>query len=119
MNSLGKYFLAPLVLTFVFIGLFESINPPSWPKEAIGYELFACWIVMAAILGRRMTKDEEELKQEAKRREEEAAKMEMEMYLVNMRSQAEVELEKHRLTLEAQAPRQGENNQPKDATSRN
>jgi hypothetical protein len=32
--------------------------------------------------------------------------MEMEKYLVNMRSKEQIELEKHRLTLEAQRPKQ-------------
>lgn len=35
-----------------------------------------------------------------------ANKMEMEKYLINIRSREQVELEKHRLTLEAQRPKQ-------------
>lgn len=106
MDFLCKYFLGPLILTGVLIGVFETINPRSWPKEAVAFELIGCWVVIAAILGRDMVKEEERQRQEAKCREEEAAKVEMEKYLVNMRSREQVELEKHRLTLEAQRPKQ-------------
>lgn len=106
MDWLCKYILGPLLLTGILIALFESINPPSWPREAVGYELLACWVVIAAILGREMVKEEEREKQEAKRREEEAARMDMEKYLADLHSKEQVELEKHRLTLEAQRPKQ-------------
>jgi hypothetical protein len=106
MDKLCKYFLGPMLLTGILIGVFETINPRSWPKGAVGVELAACWIVIAAILGKDMVKEEERQREEAKRREEEAAKMEMEKYLINMRSREQVELEKHRLTLEAQRPKQ-------------
>jgi len=85
------YFLAPVVVTFVLIGLFESVNPPSWPKGAVAGELFACWVIIAAILGRNMTKEEERQKAEEARR-----------FDAELRSKEQVELEKHRLTLEAQ-----------------
>lgn len=106
MEFLCKWFLGPLILTGLLIALFESINPHSWPKEAVAFELAGCWVVIAAILGRDMVKEEERQREEAKRREEEAAKMEMEKYLINIRSREQVELEKHRLTLEAQRPKQ-------------
>ena len=106
MDWLCKYILGPLLLTGILIALFESINPPSWPREAVGYELLACWVVIAAILGREMVKEEEREKQEAKRREEEAAKTEMDKFHAELRSKEQVELEKHRLTLEAQRPKQ-------------
>lgn len=106
MDFLCKYFLGPMILTAILIGVFETINPRSWPKEAVGFELLGCWVVIAAILGGDMVKEEERQRQEAKAREEEAAKMEMEKYLINMRSKEQVELEKHRLTLEAQRPKQ-------------
>ena len=95
MDWLCKYILGPLLLTGVLIALFESINPPSWPSEAVGYELLACWVVIAAILGRGMEKDE------ARQKEEEAKRFEAEL-----RSKEQVELEKHRLTLEAQRSKQ-------------
>lgn len=91
METLCKYFLAPVVVTFVLIGLFESVNPPSWPKGAVAGELFACWVIIAAILGRNMTKEEERQKAEEARR-----------FDAELRSKEQVELEKHRLTLEAQ-----------------
>jgi hypothetical protein len=106
METLCKYFLAPVVVTFVLIGLFESVNPPSWPKGAIAGELFACWLVIAAIGGHNMVKEEERQRQEAKRREEEAAKTEMDKFHAELRSKEQIELEKHRLTLEAQRPKQ-------------
>jgi hypothetical protein len=106
MESLGKYFLGPLLVTFLLIALFESINPPTWPKKAVALELAGCWVVIAAILGRNMAKDEERQMQEAKRREEDAAKIEMEKFQAELRSKEQVELEKHRLTLETQRPKQ-------------
>jgi hypothetical protein len=101
MYALCRLFVGTLLVTFLLIGLFESINPRSWPKEAVRFELAACWLVIAAIGGRNMVKEEERQRQEAKRREEEAAKMEMEKFLINMRSREQVELGKHRLSLEA------------------
>lgn len=95
LDKLCKYVLGPLLLTGILIALFESINPPSWPREAVGYELLACWVVIAAILGRGMEKDE------ARQKEEEARRFEAEL-----RSKEQVELEKHRLTLEAQRSKQ-------------
>ena len=95
METLCKYFLAPVVVTFVLIGLFESVNPPTWPKGAVAGELFACWVIIAAILGRNMTKEEERQKAEEARR-----------FDAELRSKEQVELEKHRLTLEAQRPKQ-------------
>jgi hypothetical protein len=106
MDFLCKYFIGPLILTGILIGVFETINPKSWPKEAVGGELLVCWVVIAAILGRDMSKKEEQEKQEAKRREEEAAKAAMEKLHAELRSKEQVELEKHRLTLEAQRPKQ-------------
>jgi hypothetical protein len=50
------YFLGPLFLTGLLIALFESINPSSWPRSAVGWELAACWFVIFAILGRDMAK---------------------------------------------------------------
>ena len=99
MEFVCKWFLGPLVLTFVLIGVFESVNPPSWPKAAVGFELLGCYVVIAAILGRDMVKQEE-------RERQDAAKMEMEKHLAELRSKEQVELEKHRLTLEAQRPKQ-------------
>lgn len=106
MEKLCKYFISPLLVTFLLIALFESVNPRSWPKYAMGFELAACWIVIAAILGKDMVKEEERQKEEAKRREDEAAKMEMDKFHAELRSKEQVELEKHRLTLEAQRPKQ-------------
>lgn len=106
MNALCKYFLAPLLVTFLLIALFESVNPRSWPKHAVGFELAACWLVIAAIGGRNMVKEEERQRQEPKRREEEAAKTEMDKFHAELRSKEQVELEKHRLTLEAQRLKQ-------------
>lgn len=106
MNFFCKYFIGPMVLTGILIGVFETINPRSWPKEAVGFELLGCWIVIAAILGKGMVKEEERQKEEAKRREEEAAKTEMDKFHAELRSKEQVELEKHRLTLEAQRPKQ-------------
>jgi hypothetical protein len=104
MNLACKFF-GSMVLTLILIGVFESINPPSWPKEAVAGELMACWFVIAAILGREMVKEEERQRQEANRREEEA-KAAMEKFHAELRSREQVELEKHRLTLEAQRPKQ-------------
>lgn len=95
METLCKYVLGPMVLTFVLIGVFESINPPSWPKGAIVGELVACWVVIAAILGREMEKEEKRQKEEEARR-----------FDAELRSKEQVELEKHRLTLEAQQSKQ-------------
>ncbi len=95
MEKLCKYVLGPLVLTFVLIGVFESINPPSWPKEAIAGELLACYVVIAVVLGREMEKEEKRQKEEEARR-----------FDAELRSKEQVELEKHRLTLEAQQSRQ-------------
>ena len=106
METLCKYFLGPMMLTLILIGVFESINPPSWPKEAVVGELVACWFVIAAILGRGMVKEEERQRQEAKRREEEEARAAMEKFHAELRSKEQTELEKHRLTLEAQRPKQ-------------
>lgn len=108
MDFLCKYFFGPMILTFILTGVFETINPKSWPKEAVVGELLVCWVVIAAILGKDMVKKEEQEKEEAKRREEEAAKLEMEKFLINMRSKEQVELEKHRLSLEAQRGKQVE-----------
>jgi hypothetical protein len=88
-------FLGSVVLTGILIGVFESINPPSWPKEAVLGELLACWVVIAAILGREMEKEEKRQKEEEARR-----------FDAELRSKEQVELEKHRLTLEAQQSKQ-------------
>jgi hypothetical protein len=106
MEFLCKWFLGPIVLTGILIGVFESVNPPSWPKAALGGELLACWVVIAAILGGDMAKKEEQQRQDAKHREEEEAKAAMEKFHAELRSKEQVELEKHRLTLEAQRPKQ-------------
>ncbi len=106
MEFLCKWFLGPVVLTGILIAVFESVNPKSWPKEAVAGELLACWVVIAAILGREMTKKEERERQDAKRHEEEVAKTEMDKFHAELRSKEQVELEKHRLTLEAQRPKQ-------------
>lgn len=106
MEFVCKWFLGPLVLTSVLIAVFESINPPSWPRAAVGFELLGCYVVIAAILGRDMVKKEERERQEAKRREEEAVRMEMDKFQAELRSKEQVELEKHRLTLEAQRSKQ-------------
>jgi uncharacterized membrane protein YbhN (UPF0104 family) len=90
-----KYFLAPIVVTFILTGVFEAINPPSWPKGAVIGELLACWVVIAAILGREMEKEEKRQKEEEARR-----------FDAELRSKEQVELEKHRLTLEAQQSKQ-------------
>lgn len=95
LDNLCKYVLGPLLLTGILIALFESINPPSWPRSAVGWELLACWVVIAGILGRDMIKQEEREKQEAAKRFE-----------AELRSKEQVELEKHRLTLEAQRTKQ-------------
>lgn len=95
MEKLCKYVLGPLVLTFVLIGVFESINPPSWPKGAIVGELLACYVVIAVVLGREMEKEEKRQKEEEARR-----------FDAELRSKEQVELEKHRLTLEAQQSKQ-------------
>ena len=91
MDFLCKYFLGPLLLTGILIGVFEIINPKSWPKHAVGVELAACWFILLAGLGRNQAQEEKERK---------AA--EMEKFLAELRSKEQVELEKHRLTLEAQ-----------------
>jgi hypothetical protein len=91
------YFLGSVLLTGILIGVFETINPRSWPKEAVAGELLACWVVIAAILGRNMTKEEERQKAEEARR-----------FDAELRSKEQVEMEKHRLTLEAQRPKQEE-----------
>jgi hypothetical protein len=106
MDWLCKYVLAPIVVTFILTGVFEAINPPSWPKGAVIGELLACWVLMAAYLGREMEKEEEQERQEAKRREDAAAKMEMDKFQAELHSKEQVELEKHRLTLEAQGSKQ-------------
>ena len=106
MKSLCTYFLGSVLVTCLLIALFESINPRTWPKGAVGIELAACWLVIAAIGGRNMVKEEERQKQEAKRREEEAAKMEMDKFHAELCSKEQVELEKYRITLEAQRPKQ-------------
>ncbi len=95
MDKLCKYFLAPIVVTFILTGVFEAINPPSWPKGAIVGELLACYVVIAAILGREMEKEEKRQKEEEARR-----------FDAELRSKEQVELEKHRLTLEAQRSKQ-------------
>jgi hypothetical protein len=105
MDSLWR-FLGSIMLTLILIGVFESINPPSWPKEAMVGELAACWLVIACILGREMVKEEERQRQEAKRREEAEAKAAMEKFHAELRCKEQVELEKLRLTLEAQRPKQ-------------
>ena len=105
MDFLCKWFLGPMVLTGILIAVFESVNPKSWPREAVGGELLACWVVIAAILGGDMVKKEEREKEDAKRREEEA-KAAMDKFHAELRSKEQVELEKHRLTLEAQRPKQ-------------
>jgi cell shape-determining protein MreC len=106
MNSLCRYFFGSVLVTCLLIALFESVNPRTWPKQAVGWELAACWLVIAAIGGHNMVKEEERQKQEAKRREEETAKTEMDKFHAELRSKEQVELEKHRLTLEAQRPKQ-------------
>jgi hypothetical protein len=95
MDKLCKYVLAPIVVTFILTGVFEAINPPSWPKGAIVGELLACYVVIAVILGREMEKEEKRQKQEEARR-----------FDAELRSKEQVELEKHRLTLEAQQSKQ-------------
>ena len=95
MEKLCKYFLGPIVVTFVLIGVFESINPPSWSKGAIVGELVACYVVIAVVLGREMEKEEKRQKEEEARR-----------FDAELKSKEQVELEKHRLTLEAQRSKQ-------------
>jgi hypothetical protein len=95
MDKLCKYFLGPIVVTFVLTGVFEAINPPSWPKGAVIGELVACWMVIAVVLGREMEKEEKRQKEEEARR-----------FDAELRSKEQVELEKHRLTLEAQQSKQ-------------
>ena len=95
MDKLCKYFLAPIVVTFILTGVFEAINPPSWPKGAIVGELLACYVVIAVVLGREMEKEEKRQKEEEARR-----------FDAELRSKEQVELEKHRLTLEAQRSKQ-------------
>ena len=85
------YFFGSVVITGVLIAVFESINPSSWPRGAVLFELLGCYVVIAAILGKDMARKEEQERQDAQRRDEEAAKL---------------ELEKHRLTLEAQRSKQ-------------
>jgi hypothetical protein len=58
MDKLCKYFLALIVVTFILTGVFEAINPPSWPKGAIVGELLACYVVIAVVLGKEMEKEE-------------------------------------------------------------
>lgn len=95
MDKLCKYFLGPIVVTFVLTGVFEAINPPSWPKGAVIGELVACWMVIAVVLGREMEKEEKRQKEEEARR-----------FDAELKSKEQVELEKHRLTLEAQQSKQ-------------
>jgi hypothetical protein len=95
MDKLCKYFLASIVVTFILTGVFEAINPPSWPKGAIVGELLACYVVIAVVLGREMEKEEKRQKEEEARR-----------FDAELRSKEQVELEKHRLTLEAQQSKQ-------------
>jgi hypothetical protein len=106
MEFLCKWFLGPIVLTGILIGVFESVNPKSWPRAAVGFELLGCWVVIAAILGGDMAKKEEREREDAKRREEEEAKAAMEKFHAELRSKEQVELEKHRLTMDAQRPKQ-------------
>ncbi len=51
MDKLCKYFLGPIVVTFVLTGVFVAINPPSWPKGAVIGELRAT-LAPEAIAGR-------------------------------------------------------------------
>lgn len=95
MDSFCKYILGPLVLGFVLTGVFEAINPPSWPKGAVLGELLGCYLFVAVLLG--WEKGKEEMRQKA----EEARRFDAEL-----RSKEQVELEKHRLTLETQQSKQ-------------
>ncbi len=71
----------------------------------------SCWAAgqssasLQGVFARREKKCQEEAQ---KRCEEEAAKTEMEKFLAELHSKEQVEVEKHRLTLEAQRPKQGE-----------
>lgn len=95
MDKLCKYFLGPIVVTFVLTAVFEAVNPPSWPKGAVIGELLACYVVIAVVLGREMEKEEKRQKEEEARR-----------FDAELKSKEQVELEKHRLTLEAQQSKQ-------------
>lgn len=106
MDWLCRYIFGPLLLTFILIGVFETINPKSWPKEAVGGEVLVSMVICLLCLQRTEAKEKEQEKQEAKRREEEAARTEMEKFQAELRSKEQVDLEKHRLTLEAQRPKQ-------------
>lgn len=91
MYTLLRYGVGGLLYT-VFMGvLFDSINPDSWPKSAVGFEVAGCWVFIALILGREDGKE--------KKRQEQ---MEVERHLAELHSKEKVELEKHRLTLTAQ-----------------
>ena len=58
-------------------------------------ELLACYVVIAVVLGREMEKEEKRQKEEEARR-----------FDAELRSKEQVELEKHRLSLEAQQSKQ-------------
>ncbi|HVX13354.1 MAG TPA: hypothetical protein VHC22_19370 [Pirellulales bacterium] len=99
MNTLIRYAIGGLIASFVLIALFESINPKSWPRSAVGFELAGCFIVFAAIMGRQEAKEK---KQEEQR--------ETDKHFAELRSKERVELEKHRMTLEAQQKTDGASN---------
>jgi hypothetical protein len=94
-DSICKYSIAPIVVSVILAGVFQAINPPSWPKGALIGELVVCWVLMAAYLGNELEKEEKEKKEEEARR-----------FDAELRSKEQVELEKHRLTLEAQQSKQ-------------
>ena len=91
MYTLLRYGVGGLLYTFLLGVLFDSINPASWPKSAVGFEVAGCWVFIALILGREDAKE--------KKRQEQT---EMERHLTELHSKEKVELEKHRLTLAAQ-----------------
>ena len=102
MYTLLRYGVGGLLYTFLLGVLFDSINPASWPKSAVGFELAGCLLVFAVIMGFDVYKDELRQRQEAKEREEATAKTEMEKFLAELHSKEKLELGKHRLALAAQ-----------------
>ena len=106
MYTLLRYGVGGLLYTFLLAVLFDSINPASWPKSAVGFEVAGCWVFVALILGREDAKE--------KKRQEQ---MEVERHFAELHSKEKVELEKHRLTLAAQYGTDGARDKHNTGTS--
>ena len=106
MYTLLRYGVGGLLYSYLLIVLFESINPPSWPKSAVWFELAGCWVFVVAILA--MSEVREKRLQ---------AQREKDKHLAELRSKMLLELEKHRMTLEAQHRSDEVSNTPNTGTS--